>query len=309
MIDLRQIGAIQESYLKERWIRMNWRKNYRKQMAEKLKFRTEEIEEAKRIMNSETAVDPPVDKELPADHKFENSILEDIENSRPNSQAISIKIPTEKSSSPDPDTKPPTITSNRPPTAVVKCVSSRNSVRTASRASARTVHEESANPEKKQISQQSERLHRLQSPKVVIPGANLKPTETIRQQLDSASQSKRRFSKEIQRPKSTHISSGNNRNMVLSGTQISLNNREALWKNSVGVNKNSPRTTRTYLRARTALGPEQKYDYPYVSSYNYGWRLNDHIKEYRPSDHGRSQIIQSTFYRGNTAFMEPHKLY
>jgi len=29
MIDLKQIGAIQENYLKERWIRMNWRKNYR----------------------------------------------------------------------------------------------------------------------------------------------------------------------------------------------------------------------------------------------------------------------------------------
>ena len=69
--------------------------------------------------------------------------------------------------------------------------------------------------------------------------------------------------------------------MVLSGTQISLNDRQNLWKSSAKMNLNSPRTTKTFLRARTALGPEDKYEYPFVSSFNYGWRLNDHIKEYK----------------------------
>ena len=70
-------------------------------------------------------------------------------------------------------------------------------------------------------------------------------------------------------------------NMVLSGTQISLNDRQNLWKSSAKMNLNSPRTTKTFLRARTTLGPEDKYEYPFVSSFNYGWRLNDHIKEYK----------------------------
>ena len=69
--------------------------------------------------------------------------------------------------------------------------------------------------------------------------------------------------------------------MVLSGTQISLNDRQNLWKSSAKMNLNSPRTTKTFLRARTTLGPEDKYEYPFVSSFNYGWRLNDHIKEYK----------------------------
>jgi len=147
------------------------------------------------------------------------------------------------------------------------------------------------------------------SPKVVIPQADLKPTEIIRQQINSASKTGRRSSKDYPtRPKSTHYSAKGS-NMVLSGTQISLNDRQNLWKSSAKMNLNSPRTTKTFLRARTTLGPEDKYEYPFVSSFNYGWRLNDHIKEYKPADHGRSQLIQSTFYRGNTAFMAPHSLY
>jgi len=94
MIDLKQIGAIQENYLKERWIRMNWRKNYRKQMAEKLKFRTEEIEEAKRVIGEQD-----ISEDKPSD-----ILLEDIEST----QSKIIKIPTEQSHTPDapPETLP-----------------------------------------------------------------------------------------------------------------------------------------------------------------------------------------------------------
>ena len=153
---------------------------------------------------------------------------------------------------------------------------------------------------------------------MIIPQADLKPTEIIRQQINSASRTGRRSSKDYRtRPKSTHYSTEgkiftNNQpgfktdfpghslgtstnpgdyrfleksiqgsNMVLSGTQISLNDRQNLWKSSAKMNLNSPRTTKTFLRARTTLGPEDKYEYPFVSSFNYGWRLNDHIKEYK----------------------------
>ena len=152
----------------------------------------------------------------------------------------------------------------------------------------------------------------------MIPQADLKPTEIIRQQINSASHTGRRSSKDYSsRPKSIHYSnkgkfftktnpdfiitdflvilrikkksgrlpgfvkSIKGTNMVLSGTQISLNDRQNLWKSSAKMNLNSPRTTKTFLRARTALGPEDKYEYPFVSSFNYGWRLNDHIKEYK----------------------------
>ena len=54
------------------------------------------------------------------------------------------------------------------------------------------------------------------SPKVVIPQADLKPTEIIRQQINSASKTGRRSSKDYPtRPKSTHFSAKGN---VLSKT-------------------------------------------------------------------------------------------
>merc|ERR1712131_524250 len=56
-------------------------------------------------------------------------------------------------------------------------------------------------------SDHSEKLQRLQSPKVVIPQADLKPTEIIRQQINSASKTGRRSSKDYSsRPKSIHYS-------------------------------------------------------------------------------------------------------
>ena len=49
------------------------------------------------------------------------------------------------------------------------------------------------------------------SPKVVIPQADLKPTEIIRQQINSASKTGRRSSKDYPtRPKSTHYSTKGN---------------------------------------------------------------------------------------------------
>jgi len=68
--------------------------NFRKQMAEKLKFRTEEIEEAKRVIGEkEISDDQPSD--IP---------LEDIESTK----SKIIKIPTEQSHTPDapPETLP-----------------------------------------------------------------------------------------------------------------------------------------------------------------------------------------------------------
>lgn len=56
----------------------------------------------------------------------------------------------------------------------------------------------------------------------------------------------------------------------------------------------------SYLRTRNNLGPDQKYSYPMLSSWEYGWRLDDVVKEELKNPiHGRMQIIHETFYRRN----------
>eukprot|EP00062_Callorhinchus_milii_P024159 gi/632983771/ref/XP_007908813.1/ PREDICTED: uncharacterized protein LOC103190017 [Callorhinchus milii] len=56
-----------------------------------------------------------------------------------------------------------------------------------------------------------------------------------------------------------------------------------------------------YLKARVSKGPDEKYEYPFTTSWDYGWRLGDMVKYQTPA-HGRSAIIQGTFYRKNGIF-------
>ncbi|XP_046580706.1 protein ATP6V1FNB-like [Haliotis rubra] len=56
-----------------------------------------------------------------------------------------------------------------------------------------------------------------------------------------------------------------------------------------------------YLEKRYKKIPEQKYDFPLLSSWEYGWRLGDVIKkeEIKKPAHGRTKIVADTFYTRN----------
>ncbi|CAH1801070.1 unnamed protein product [Owenia fusiformis] len=58
--------------------------------------------------------------------------------------------------------------------------------------------------------------------------------------------------------------------------------------------------THQYLQSRyKKYGPDEKYDFPTVSSYEYGWGLGGNNDfNHRPT-HGRQGIVQSTFYTRN----------
>jgi len=58
-----------------------------------------------------------------------------------------------------------------------------------------------------------------------------------------------------------------------------------------------------YLRARQRRRPESRFTFPVVSSWEYGWKLDDVVKieHLRNPVHGRSRIIADTFYRPNVA--------
>lgn len=56
-----------------------------------------------------------------------------------------------------------------------------------------------------------------------------------------------------------------------------------------------------YMKERKQQGPEAKYPYPLCSSWDYGWKLDDHIpkESIRHPVHGRRSIVQSDFYTRN----------
>ncbi|ROI15567.1 hypothetical protein DPX16_2514 [Anabarilius grahami] len=60
-----------------------------------------------------------------------------------------------------------------------------------------------------------------------------------------------------------------------------------------------------YLRKRAQKGPEEKFDYPILSSWDYGWRLGDYAIDCKTPASGRSGIVRNTFYARNGIFNIP----
>ena len=54
-----------------------------------------------------------------------------------------------------------------------------------------------------------------------------------------------------------------------------------------------------YLKERKNVIPEQKYSFPILSSWEYGWKLDEQFKLQRPK-HARTRMIQDSFYTRNT---------
>ncbi|XP_065096874.1 protein SPMIP1 [Paramisgurnus dabryanus] len=60
-----------------------------------------------------------------------------------------------------------------------------------------------------------------------------------------------------------------------------------------------------YLKKRSKQGPEEKFEYPILSSWDYGWRLGDYDSDCKTPANGRSEIVRNTFYARNGIFNIP----
>ena len=54
-----------------------------------------------------------------------------------------------------------------------------------------------------------------------------------------------------------------------------------------------------YLKRRSTLPPELKYEFPVLSSNLHGWKILEYAKEPQRSPYGRTCIIRDTFYRNS----------
>ncbi len=57
-----------------------------------------------------------------------------------------------------------------------------------------------------------------------------------------------------------------------------------------------------YMQERKKENPENKYDYPLLTSFDYGWKLNEVATTYKTPAHGRTKIVEDTFHRRNGVF-------
>ncbi|KAM6946709.1 protein SPMIP1 [Lycodopsis pacificus] len=60
-----------------------------------------------------------------------------------------------------------------------------------------------------------------------------------------------------------------------------------------------------YLQKRGHMSPEEKFGFPLLSSWEYGWRLGDHTLDYRTPSRAKSSVVKNTFYARNGVFSSP----
>ncbi|XP_034725984.1 protein ATP6V1FNB [Etheostoma cragini] len=60
-----------------------------------------------------------------------------------------------------------------------------------------------------------------------------------------------------------------------------------------------------YLKRRGHIRPEEKFDFPVLSSWEYGWRLGDYTLDYRTPSRAKSSVVKNTFYARNGVFCSP----
>ncbi|KAK1161564.1 protein ATP6V1FNB [Acipenser oxyrinchus oxyrinchus] len=60
-----------------------------------------------------------------------------------------------------------------------------------------------------------------------------------------------------------------------------------------------------YLQQRSQKSPDEKFQHPVLSSWEYGWRLGELVKEVKKPVYGRSGLVKDTFYARNGIFNSP----
>ncbi|KAM7401622.1 hypothetical protein PAMP_016924 [Pampus punctatissimus] len=82
---------------------------------------------------------------------------------------------------------------------------------------------------------------------------------------------------------------------------VSPKTRQALYQDSSHHGKGRS----LYLQRRGQMRPEEKFDFPLLSSWEYGWRLSDYTLDYRTPSCARSSVVKNTFYARNGVFNRP----
>ncbi|KAE8298890.1 hypothetical protein D5F01_LYC03399 [Larimichthys crocea] len=82
---------------------------------------------------------------------------------------------------------------------------------------------------------------------------------------------------------------------------VSPQTRHALYQDSSHHGKGRS----LYLQRRGQIRPEEKFDFPLLSSWEYGWRLGDYTLDYRTPSRAKSSVVKNTFYARNGVFSSP----
>ncbi|CAJ1051983.1 protein ATP6V1FNB-like [Xyrichtys novacula] len=82
---------------------------------------------------------------------------------------------------------------------------------------------------------------------------------------------------------------------------VSPKSRNTLYQDSSHHGKGR----RLYLQRRGQIKPEERFDFPVLSSWEYGWRLGDYTLNYKTPSRAKFSVVKNTFYARNGVFSSP----
>lgn len=134
----------------------------------------------------------------------------------------------------------------------------------------------------------------------MVPQVNVESMKTKKPAEPSQSLGDLAAKKEARKKDLAAIAADNPDDLLVEMRPVTPNVKGQLYK---GFSKEG--TGRyAYLQIRKLKKPEIKYDFPITSSWEYGWKLDDVVKEFRAPAFGRSRIVKDSFYRTNGIFLE-----
>ena len=93
------------------------------------------------------------------------------------------------------------------------------------------------------------------------------------------------------------VQSGRGQGLATEMRPVTPSTRELLFKGFSALGEGRHQ----YLRKRKEKKPEEKYEYPVTSGWEYGWKIGRSMGNFRmrPAEFGRTRIIKESFYRTN----------
>ena len=115
--------------------------------------------------------------------------------------------------------------------------------------------------------------------------------------MPPVSYAKKKMKNEIILPNTRGLDPNESLPLLVEMRPVSSKTRKLLYKGFSALGEGRY----AYLQRRKEKKPEQKYEFPITSGWEYGWKITDAMKRSsgKPAEFGRTRIVKDSFYRRN----------
>ena len=115
--------------------------------------------------------------------------------------------------------------------------------------------------------------------------------------MPPVSYAKKKMKNEIILPNTRGLNPNESLPLLVEMRPVSSKTRKLLYKGFSALGEGRY----AYLQQRKEKKPEQKYEFPITSGWEYGWKITDAMKRLsgKPAEFGRTRIVKDSVYRRN----------